>query len=38
VQAVRRRMQKMRTGMQKHDEVTLYFLFSLRNRTKNKET
>ena len=28
VQAVRRRMQKMRTGMQKHDEITSFFLFT----------
>jgi hypothetical protein len=27
VQAVRRRVQKVRAGMQKHEEVILYFLF-----------
>jgi len=34
VQAVRRRMQKVRTGMQEHDEVTSFFVY--KNSDKNK--
>ena len=37
VQAVRRRMQKMRTGMPKHDEVTLISLVYKQKQIRHKE-
>jgi hypothetical protein len=37
VQAVRRGVQEMRTGMQKHDEVTLYFFILLKKQIRHKE-
>ncbi len=36
VQAVRRRMQEMRSGMSKHDEVTSFFIFVYKNSDKNR--
>jgi hypothetical protein len=37
VQAVRRRVQEMRTGMQKHDEVTVYFFSLLKKQYVTKK-
>jgi len=37
VQAVRRRMQKVRTGMQEHDEVTPYFFSLLKKQIRHKK-
>ena len=37
VQAVRRRMQEMRSGMSKHDEVTPYFLSLLKKHASQRK-